>query len=96
MNLKKSKFIHISSACQPACSCARCMASEFLHSKGNRIYEAIVLENIYPLHHGVSFHPLSVSFCLQIAYRKVRNLQIGVDKFLIKVLINLLCYIVLA
>ena len=32
-------------------------------------------------------------FCLQITYRKVRNLQIGVDKLVGKVSINLLCHI---
>ena len=35
-------------------------------------------------------YPLLLSFHLQIAYRKVRNLQIGVDKLVGKVLINLL------
>ena len=38
--------------------------------------------NVYPLHHGVSFHPLLLGFCLQIAYRKVKNLRIGVDNLL--------------
>ena len=38
--------------------------------------------NVYPLHHGVSFHPLLLGFCLQIVYRKVRNLQIGVNNLL--------------
>ena len=32
---------------------------------------------------------LLVSFCLQIAYNKMRNLQIGLDKLVGKVLINL-------
>ena len=40
--------------------------------------------------HGASFYPLLVSFGLQITYRKVRNLQIGIDKFVGKVSINLL------
>ena len=39
--------------------------------------------NVYPLHHGVSFYPSLLNFCLQITYRKLRNLQIGVDKFII-------------
>ena len=52
----------------------------------------VVLKNIYPLHHATSFYPLSVGFHLQIAYRKVRNMQIGVDKLVGKVLINLLHY----
>ena len=30
--------------------------------------------------HGASFYPLLVSFCLKIVYRKVKNLQIGVNK----------------
>ena len=39
-----------------------------------------------------SFYPLLVNFHLQIAYRKVRNLQIGVDNLVGKVSINLLCH----
>ena len=46
--------------------------------------------NIYPLHHGTSFCPVLVSFHFQITYRKVRNLRIGVDKLVGKVLLNLL------
>ena len=46
--------------------------------------------NVFPLCHGVSFYPILVNFCLQITYRKVRNLQIGVDKLVGKVSINLL------
>ena len=37
-----------------------------------------------------SSNPLLLSFHLQMAYRKVRNLQIGVDMLVRKVLINLL------
>ena len=47
-------------------------------------------KNVYPLRLGASFYPLLVSFHLQITYRKVRNLQIGVNKLVGKVLINLL------
>ena len=36
-------------------------------------------------------YPLLVSFHLQIAFRKVRNFRIGVNKLVGKVLINLLC-----
>ena len=50
----------------------------------------IDLMNIYSLYHGVSFYPSLLSFHLQTAYRKVRNLQIGVNKLVGKVLINLL------
>ena len=53
------------------------------------IYGTVVLKNIYPLHHGVSFYPLLLSFHLQIAYIKVRNLQIGVDKLVWMDSINL-------
>ena len=45
---------------------------------------------IYPQHHDTSFYPLLVSFCLQITYRKMRNLQIHVNKLVGKVSINLL------
>ena len=38
-----------------------------------------------------SFYLLLVSFHLHITYRKVRNLRIGVNKLVGKVLINLLC-----
>ena len=34
----------------------------------------------YPMRHSASFYPLLVSFCLQITYRKVRNLWIGINK----------------
>ena len=55
------------------------------------MYETVVLKNVYPLLYGVSFTgSLLVSFCLQIAYNKMRNLQIGLDKLVGKVLINLL------
>ena len=40
----------------------------------------------------VSANNRIISFCLQIPYRKVRNLQTGVDKLVGKVSINLLCY----
>ena len=43
------------------------------------------MKNVYPLCHDVSFYPLLLSFRLQIAYRKVRNLRVGVDKLLGKV-----------
>ena len=68
------------------------MVPEFLNNKGNHVEFMItfVAMNINPLHHGVSLHPLLLSFHLQIAYRKLRNLQIGVDKLVGKVLINLL------
>ena len=46
--------------------------------------------NVYPLRHGDSFYPLLVSFCLQITYRKVRDLHIAIKKLIGKVLINLL------
>ena len=48
--------------------------------------------NIYPLHYGISFYPLLISFHLQITYRKVRNLQIGIDKLVGKMLINWCLY----
>ena len=48
--------------------------------------------DIYPLCNGVSFYPVLLSFCLQITYRKVINLQIDVDKPVGKVSINLLCH----
>ena len=44
------------------------------------------------MHHDASFYPLLVSFRLHIAYRKVRNLQIGVNKLVGKVSIDSLCH----
>ena len=37
-----------------------------------------------------SFYPLLLCFYIQITYREVRNLQIGVDKLVGKLSINLL------
>ena len=51
-------------------------------------YETVVSKNVYLLHHGTTFYPLLVSFHLQVNYRKVRNLQIGVNKLVEKVSIN--------
>ena len=67
----------------------RCMAPDFYATKLHiriimLIYEIIVSINVYPPGHGVSFHPLLLSFDLQITYRKVRNLQIDVDKLVEK------------
>ena len=45
---------------------------------------------VYALHHGSFSYPLLVSFHFQIAYKNVRNMQVGVDKLVGKVLINLL------
>ena len=73
------------SACLPPAirpGCASATASVFTHNKGNHVgfTKIVVPRNVYPLHHGISFYPLLVSFHLQIAYRKVRNLRIGVNK----------------
>ena len=57
------------------------------------MYEIVVPKNVYPLRHGGSFYPLLVSFCLQIAYRKVRNSRIGVNKIVGYVTINLLRHV---
>ena len=59
----------------------------FAHNEGNRIrfLETIVPKNVDLLHHDASFYPLLVSFHLQIAYRKVRNFRIGVNKLVGKV-----------
>ena len=70
--------------------CVKCMAPEFLRDKGDYVgFRKLVLMNIYPLCHGVSFYPLLLSFRLQIAYRKMSN-QISVDKLVEKASINLL------
>ena len=59
------------------------MAPEFLQKKLTE-----VSMNVDPLHHDVFFYPLLVSFHLQIAYKKVRNLQNRVDRLVGKVLIH--------
>ena len=46
--------------------------------------------NVYLLRHGVSFYPSLFTCRLQIAYRKVRNLLIGVKNYVGKVLMDLL------
>ena len=50
----------------------------------------LVPKKVYRLYHGAFFYPLLGSFHLQIAYRKVKNLQIGVVG---KVSINLLRHV---
>ena len=54
------------------------------------MYETVVPKNVYPLQHGAFVYPLLLSFHLQVAYRKVRNLQIDVNKLIGYVSINLL------
>ena len=56
------------------------------------MYETVVLKKVYPLHHSASLYPLLLRFHLKVTYRKERNLIIGVDKLVGKVLINLLCH----
>ena len=55
-----------------------------------QIHKTDVPKNTYPLRQGASFCPILVSFHIQITYRKVRNLQIGVNKLVGKVPIKLL------
>ena len=62
-------------------------APVFSHNKGNRVrFMKLVRKKVYPLRHGASFYPFLFSNHLQ----KVRNLQIGVNKLVRKVSINLL------
>ena len=85
-NLKFLSFI-----CQTACHKTRFhYGSGLVFSHTCQIYKTVVLKKVYPQRHDASFYPLLVSFCLQIAYEKVRNLRIGVDKLIGKVSINLL------
>ena len=83
ISLLYNKFVCLTAslpAIRPDSTMAR--APVFSHNTSNPIwiYETVVLKNIYPLHHGPSFYPLLVSFRLQIAYEKVRNSLIGVNK----------------
>ena len=77
VNFKISKFTHNHFICLPVGG-VRCMAPEFLHSKGNhiRFMKMLFRKTFITLRHG-AFYPL-MSFRLQIAYRKVRSLQIGI------------------
>ena len=78
MNFKILKFTHILSVSQPAVrpGSTSATALEFLHNKGNRIRFTKLLFQKTFIHCAIaSFYPSLVSFCLQIAYRKVRNLQ---------------------
>ena len=75
-------------AIRPGSTMAR--APVFFAKKGNRAgFTKPSCQKRYPLRHAASFYLLLVSFCLQIAYRKVRNLQIGVNKLVGYVSINL-------
>ena len=66
-----------------------CMATKVITSD----YKTVVLMNVYLQQNGVSFYPLLVSFCLQITYRKVRNLQIDIDKLVGRLLIKLILHL---
>ena len=48
--------------------------------------------NVYPLHHSVSFILHYLVFIFKSLSRKVKNLQIGVEKLIGKVLINSICH----
>ena len=97
-NIQNLKFLTLQHFCVPngltAVKTGSTMARApvFSHNKGNGTRFTKLLFRRFPLHHGASFYPLLVSFCLQITYRKVRNLRIGVNKLVGKVLINLLCH----
>ena len=65
----------------------------FSHNKSNHIGFMKLLKNVYQLNHGAFFYPLLVTFHLQITYRKVKNLQIGVNKLVGKISINLLRHV---
>ena len=77
-------------ACLPAVKPSFTMARAPVFSYNKVIYKTAVLKKVHPQHHDASFYPLLVSFRLQITHRKVRNLQIGVNKLLGKVSISLL------
>ena len=69
----------------PAChethaSCARCMAPEFLHNKGDHI-DCCSSKHLPTATQCFLF---LLSFLLQITYRKVRNFQIGGGKLVRK------------
>ena len=83
------------SACRPAVRPGSTMARApvFSQNKGNRIgFMQFLFQKTFI--HSTMVLPFMlyklVSFCLQITYRKVRNLQIGVNKLVGKVSINLL------
>ena len=58
-----------------------------------RTYKNVVPMNVYPLCYCDPFIFLLLSFCLHITYRKVRNLHVGADKLVGKV-INKIYYII--
>ena len=85
------RILNLAAFCLPVIrpSCSNATAPVFHTTKKSHwIYETVVPMNIYPLHHGVSFYPLLLSFHLPITHRKVRNLRIDVDKFVRKASIN--------
>ena len=65
-------------------------ATVFSQTKVSFMKTVVPKKAVYPQRHDASFYPLLVSFRLQIAYRKVRNLRIGVNKLAGKMSINLL------
>ena len=70
-------------------------ASFLSHNKDNCIgFTKRCSDERLSTHHGASFYPLLGNFHLQIAYRKVKNSRIGVNKLVGKVLVNSLCHAV--
>ena len=57
-------------------------APVFSHNNGNSVgfMKPFLPKNVHLLRHGASFYPLLVSFRLQMAYGKVGNLRIRVNK----------------
>ena len=103
----KSQIYRISSfllynifICLTACLMA-CHKTWFIYAPVFHVTKVIMLdlqnccskERLYPLRHGASFYPLLVSFHIQVTYIKVRILQIGVNKLVEKVWINLLHHV---
>ena len=80
--------------CQPAIrpGCVRCMNAEFYTTKISMLDlpNYCSEERLFTAPWCYLYNLLLLSFYLHITYRKVRNLQIGTDKFVGKVLIKLL------
>ena len=70
-------------------TCSKCIAPEILHDKGDHIGFSKLLF-WWTFIHCIMAFSFILYYLFQITYRKVRNLQISVDKLVQKVLINLL------
>ena len=96
LNIQDFDFLTLQQFCQPAYrkpgfTMARAPVFHTIKVIATDLRNCCLEESLFTAH-DASFYPLLICFHLQIAYRKVRSLQIGVNKLVGKVLVNLLCH----